>query len=86
MYVKSGQANVFIKLLCIRFIHGIGHGEFFHYRLLKKLGYFQPPNGDTDYGYSLSYISEDFLPLPIFDISETPERPQILIKRGGCLV
>jgi hypothetical protein len=27
-------------------------------------------------------VSEDFLPLPIFDISETPNKTRILIKRG----
>lgn len=82
MFAKTKQTGAVVSALCARLIHGVGHGEFFNYYILKKLGFFQPPNGDTDYGYSLCYLSENFLPLPILDVSETPDKVYILIKRG----
>ncbi len=63
--------------------HLIGHGEFIHFPVLKKVVFFSSPSADTSLGYVLAYLGIPIVPVPLFDVGETPNSLWMLIKQGA---
>lgn len=63
--------------------HLIGHGEFIHFPVLEKVGFFRAPSADTSLGYVLAYLGIPIVPVPLFDVGETPNNLSMLIKQGA---
>lgn len=59
----------------------IGHGLFFTAEIYKALGGFNEAmhNEDSIFGLELSYLGERIVPVPFFDLSETPRSIRSLI-------
>lgn len=63
--------------------HLIGHGEFIHFPVLEKVRFFRSPSADTSLGYVLAYLGIPIVPVPLFDVAETPHNFSMLIKQGA---
>ena len=64
-------------------IHLIGHGEFIYFPVLHKVGRFRSPSADTSLGYVLSYLGFPIIPVPLFDVSDTPKELRTLVTQGA---
>jgi len=71
------------SLLTAWLTHLIGHGEFIHLPILSRIGFFRAPSADTSLGYVLTFLNIPIIPIPLFDVSETPKNLWALVKQGA---
>lgn len=70
-------------------VHLIGHGEHIRFSALKEAGGFCPPSCDSSLGFALSYRNIPIVPIPIPDISQSPDKISVVYMQGlrwynGC--
>jgi hypothetical protein len=70
-------------------IHLTGHGEHIKFSALKEAGGFCPPSCDSSLGFALSYRNIPIIPIPIPDMSQSPETIADMYLQGlrwynGC--
>jgi cellulose synthase/poly-beta-1,6-N-acetylglucosamine synthase-like glycosyltransferase len=70
-------------------VHLTGHGEHLPFRALEAAGGFREPSCDSSLGFALSYLGFSIVPVPIPDVSQTPQRLKDIWEQGvrwyrGC--
>ncbi len=65
------------------FNHCIGHGLIFTKDIFDQVGGFseESHNEDAVFGLKLSYLGKTIMPIPFFDLSDTPDRVGSLIQQ-----
>lgn len=78
-FKRKNQENIFST----NFNHCIGHGLIFTKEIFDKVGGFseESHNEDAIFGLKLSYLKEIITPIPMFDLSDTPDGLASLIKQ-----
>jgi len=78
-FKKKNRENIFSA----NFNHCIGHGLIFTKDIFDKTGGFSEEsyNEDAIFGLRLSYLKEVIMPIPMFDLSDTPDRIGSLVKQ-----
>lgn len=78
-FKKENRKNIFSA----NYNHCIGHGLIFTKDIFDKVGGFSEEsyNEDAIFGLKLSYLKETITPIPMFDLSDTPDSVGSLIKQ-----